>query len=252
MEMGKLEGKVAIITGSGGGLGRGYAMGMAKENAAIVVNDINESADHVVEEIREAGGKATAVIAEVGTKETAEKLINAAIKDLGRLDILVNNAGILRLAPLHQIDEKQWDDVINVHLRGSFLNTQAAVRYMMENEIKGRVINITAAAGMYGGVGVASYSAAKAGIIGLTMSSARELLRYGICVNAISPASRTPMSEGLPDKVREGIYKRSAQNTMQRVGEPDDVVPTVIFLASDDSYFVTGQVIAVTGFTGIM
>lgn len=258
--MGKLDQKVAIVTGAGRGLGKAYAIGMAKEGAAIVVNDVNESANEVVKEIRASGREAIAVIATVGTKETAEKLVEAAIKEFGKLDILINNAGIHKVSPLLQIDEKQWDAIHKVHLRGSFLNTQAAVKYMVENGIKGRIINITSDAGIYGLEFVASYSAAKAGIIGLTLSNARELSRYGICVNAIAPGARTPSLNDLPKEVpefkekilREKVREREAQSTVQRIGEAEDVVPLVIFLASDESYYVTGQVIQAKGVASTM
>ncbi|KAF0121269.1 MAG: 3-oxoacyl-acyl-carrier protein reductase [bacterium] len=251
--MGKLNGKVAIITGSGRGLGRGFALAMSKEGAFIVVNDVDDSANEVVKEIKSSGGKAVAVVGGVGTKEVAEKLVSTAVKEFGRLDILVNNAGIIRDSLLHKMEEKQWDDVITVHLKGTFLNTQAAVKYMIENNIKGRIVNITSSAGLYGNVGQANYSAAKAGIVGLTLSNAKELARRGICVNAVAPAAQTTMTESMPDKVKEMLYKQLAStSTIQRMGQPEDVAPTVIFLASDDSYFVTGQVICAMGATGVI
>ncbi|MEW6614112.1 MAG: SDR family oxidoreductase [Thermodesulfobacteriota bacterium] len=251
--MGKLDGKVAIISGSGRGLGRGFALVMSKEGASIVVNDVDDSANQVVKEIESKGGKAAAVIGGVGTKDVAEKLVSTAVKEFGKLDILVNNAGIIRDQLLHKMEEKQWDDVITVHLRGAFLNTQAAVKYMIENNVKGRIINITSSAGIYGNVGQANYSAAKAGLIGLTLSNAKELARRGICVNAVGPAAQTAMTESMPDKVKEMMYKHLAStSTIQRMGQPEDVAPTVVFLASDDSYFVTGQVICAMGSTGVI
>jgi len=251
--MGKLDGKVAIITGSGRGLGRGFALTMAKEGASIVVNDVDDSANQVVKEIGSSGGKATAVIGGVGTKEVAQSLVNTAVKEFGKLDILVNNAGIIRDQLLVKMEEQQWDDVMTVHLRGAFLNTQAAVKYMIENKVKGRIVNITSSAGIYGNIGQANYSAAKAGLVGLTLSNAKELVRYGICVNAVGPAAQTSMTESMPEKVKEMMYKQlAATSTIQRMAQPEDVAPTVIFLASDDSYFVTGQVICAMGATGVI
>ena len=251
--MGRLDGKVAIITGSGRGLGRGFALNMSKEGASVVVNDVDDSANQVVTEIESSGGKAAALMGGVGTKEVAEQLVDIAVNKFGKLDILVNNAGIIRDAMLHKMEEKQWDDVITVHLKGAFLNTQAAVKHMIANQIKGRIINITSSAGLYGNIGQANYSAAKAGLLGLTKSNARELVRYGICVNAVAPAAQTNMTDSMPEKVREMFYKQlAAMSTIQRMGQPEDVAPTVLFLASDDSYFVTGQVICAMGATGVI
>lgn len=250
--MGRLENRTVIITGAGLGLGKGYAKGLAREGAGVVVNDVLvDDATQAVKEIQEAGGKAVACIGAVGTKEIAQKLVDTAVNEFGSLDVLVNNAGITRDSMLVNMTEEQWDAVINVHLKGTFLNTQAAVRYMVEKGIKGRIINITSGAGIYGTIGQANYSAAKAGIIGLTKSNARELARYGICVNVIAPAARTSMTESIPEKLRAQMYERiGKRNTLQRVGEPEDVVPMIIFLASEESYFVSGQLIEVMGSVG--
>ena len=251
--MGKLDGKVAIVTGSGRGLGRGYAIGMAKEGCSVVVSDVDESANEVVKESQGLGSKATAVIGGVGTKETADKLVDAAVKEFGTLHALVNNAGINRDALLVKMEEKQFDDVIFVHLRGTFLNSQAAVRYWVENGVKGHIVNITSSAGIYGNPGQANYSAAKGGIIGLTKSNSRELARFGICVNAIAPLAMTEMSKTIPPKLLEEMSKQYAKmSTIQRVGDPEDVVPTIVFLASDDSYYVTGQIVCAQGAIGII
>jgi len=248
----ELKDRVAIVTGSGMGLGRGYAIAMAKAGASVVVNDIvPEAAEKTVADIKAAGGKAVACIGGVGSKEVAEKLVNTAVSKFGKLHILVNNAGMTRDALLVKMTEQQWDDIMYVHLRGMFLNTQAAVKYMIENRIKGRIINITSSAGLYGNIGQANYSAAKAGIIGLTYSNARELVRYGICVNAVAPGARTAMTEAIPEKVRTQMYETLAKSsTIQRMGEPEDVAPTICFLASDEAYYVTGQVICVMGSVG--
>ena len=251
--MGKLDGKVTIITGSGRGLGKGFALMFAKEGASVIVNDVDDSANEVVSEIKSNGGKAAAVIGGVGTKDVAEKLVEGAVKEFGTLDVLVNNAGIIRDSMIRKMEEKQWNDVITVHLSGSFFNTQAAVKYMIEQRIKGRIINITSSAGLYGNIGQANYSAAKAGMIGLTKSNSKELVRYGICVNAIAPAAQTSMTDSMPENVREMFYKQlAATSTVQRMGQPEDVAHTAIFLASDDSYFVTGQIICAMGSIGVI
>ena len=169
-----------------------------------------------------------AVISPVGSKETADKLVQTAVKEFGKLDILVNNAGITSDAMVHKMTEQNFDEVIRVRLRGTFMKSQAAFIYMRENKMRDRIVNITSSSGMYGNVGQANYCAAEAGIIGLTKSNSREFARYGICVNAVAAATRTT----------------------QRLGEPEDIAPAIIFLASDDSYYVTGQVIAAMGFIG--
>lgn len=250
--MKRLDGRVVIVTGAGGGLGKGYATGVAKEGAYVVVNDfVPETASQTVQEIEDAGGRAVACVGAVGTKETAEKLVDTAVKEFGKLDVLINNAGFTRDALMVRMTEEQWESVINVHLTGTFLNSQAAVKHMVENNVKGRIINITSGSGIYGNIGQANYSAAKAGIIGLTKSNARELVRYGVCVNVIAPIARTAMTEAIPENLRVAAYERVAKkNTVQRMAEPEDVVPTIIFLASEESYFVTGQVIEVMGSVG--
>ena len=252
--MERLSNKVAIVTGAGMGLGKGYAIGLAKEGASVVVNDVvPDAANKAVEEIKAFGGKVIACIGPVGTKETAEHMVETAVKEFGKLDILVNNAGFTRDSLMVKMTEEQWDAVINVHLRGTFLNTQAALKHMIENKIKGRIINITSSAGIYGNIGQANYSAAKAGIIGLTKSNARELARFGICVNVVAPAAKTTMTEAMPEKIRAMTYEKLAlESTIQRMGEVEDVMPLIVFLASDESYFITGQVIAAMGSTGVI
>ncbi|MEW6033721.1 MAG: SDR family oxidoreductase [Chloroflexota bacterium] len=252
--MRRLEGKVAVVTGAGAGLGRGFALVMAKEGASVVVNDVvPELANKVVGEVKAAGGKAVACIGGVGTKEVAENLVAMAAKEFGKLDVLVNNAGVTRDNLMVRMTEEQWDTVINIHLRGTFLNSQAAVKHFIEKGVKGRIINITSSAGLYGNIGQANYSAAKAGIVGLTKSNAKELARYGICINAVGPAARTAMTEAIPEKVRAMMYEKlSKESTVQRMGEPEDVAPLVVFLASDESYYVTGQVICAMGQVGVI
>ena len=252
--MGKLDRKVAIVTGSGRGLGKAFALAMAKEGCSLVVNSVDterRTADQTADEIRKAGGKAVSVIAEVGSKETAEELVTTAIKEFGTLHILVNNAGYGRDAMLHQMTEEQWDYVLFTHLRGSFMNTQAAVRYMIDNKIKGRIINITSGVGIHGNVGQSNYAAAKGGIIAMTKTHSKELVRYGICVNTIAPLAKTEMFNNVREDLRDFMFQMMAKrNVLQEVGKPEDVAPIIVFLASDDAHFVTGQIICATGDVG--
>jgi len=244
----KLENKVAIVTGSGRGIGRAIALAFAKEGAAVIVNDVDgEVAEAVVKDIAGAGGKAAACIAAVGSKAGAEALVDTALGKFGTLHILVNNAGITRDAMLHKMTEEEWDTVITIHLKGTFLNTQAAVRIMMENQY-GKIINVTSSSGTRGNVGQSNYSAAKMGIVGLTLTWAKELARHKINVNCISPSANTRMVEAIPEKLRAQVMERFARESVtQRYGTPEDVAPLAVFLASDDSYYLTGQTIGARG-----
>lgn len=254
ISMGKLDGKVAIVTGAGRGLGRGFAVAMAREGCRVVVNSVNpekRTADQVAAEINQAGGQAVSVIAKVGSQETAELLVSTAVKEFGRLDAMVNNAGVTRDGMITTLTGEMWDEVIYVHLRGAFMNTQAAVRYWVENKVRGSIINITSGVGIHGNIGQSNYAAAKAGIIGLTKADAKELVRKGIRVNAVAPMARTEMFAAVREELRKSMFDAIAKrNILQRVGEPEDVAPLVVFLASDDAYFITGQVICATGDPG--
>src|SRR5215470_17376538 len=195
--MGLLEGKVAVITGAGGGIGKAVAQLFASEGAHVVVNDVGGArdgtgtdaapAERVVEEIRASGGQACANFDSVASSEGAEKVVKMALDHFGRVDVLVNNAGILRDKTLLKMDESMWDEVIAVHLKGTFLCTQAAARQMVAQGEGGRIVNTTSVSGLLGNFGQANYSAAKAGIYGLSRTAAIELQKHRITVNAIAP-----------------------------------------------------------------
>lgn len=241
--MGLLDGKVAIITGSGGGLGKAYALLFAKEGAKVVVNDPGclrdgtgagtQMADSVVDEIKKNGGIALANYDAVGTLASAESILKAAINNFGRVDILVNNAGILRDKTLLKMTEDMWDIVIQVHLKGTYTCGQTVAKYMSENKIEGRIINTTSIAGLKGNFGQTNYAAAKAGIYGLTLVWGMELKKYGITCNAIAPMAKTRMTEDIA-VVPESL-------------SPEMVAPFVLFLASDLAKDITGRIFGVHG-----
>ncbi len=242
-----LEGKVAIVTGSGGGIGREHARLMAREGARVVVNDLGgdrhgggrgaEMADRVVEEIRAAGGEAAASYDSVATREGADGLVWTALSRFGSVDVLVNNAGILRDRTLLNMSEEDFDRVLEVHLRGTFLCTQAAARVMKAQGRGGRIVNTTSISGLLGNFGQGNYAAAKAGIYGLTRVAALELQKFGVTVNAVAPVALTRMTADL------AMMKEA---TEQDLG-PQHVAPAVLFLSSDLAAGVTGQVVGVQG-----
>ncbi len=247
--MGLLNGKVAAITGAGGGIGRAHALLFAAEGARVVVNDVGGTrdgsgtgqsmADRVVEEIRAAGGEAIADYGDVSEPDGADGLVRRAIDSFGKLDVLVNNAGILRDKTLRKMTLEQWDAVVKVHLRGSFLCTKAAVEHMAERNQGGRIINTSSVSGLMGNFGQANYSAAKAGIYGLTMTAAIELKKHRITVNALAPVALTRMTEDLP--------MMAAMPNASDLLSPAFVAPAALFLASELAGDITGAVLAVEG-----
>ncbi|MGE7997242.1 3-oxoacyl-[acyl-carrier-protein] reductase [Lysinibacillus sp. NPDC093190] len=244
--MRKLEGKVAVVTGASRGIGRSIALKLADEGAKVVVNysGSQAKAEEVVATIQENGGEAIAVQASVSKTEEVTALMDAAVKTFGSLDILVNNAGITRDNLLMRMKEDEWDDVLDTNLKGVFLCTKAVTRQMMKQRA-GRIINISSIVGVAGNAGQANYVAAKAGVIGLTKTTAKELASRNILVNAIAPGFiETEMTEQLPEDLKQGML---TQIPLAKLGQPEDIAKAVAFLASDDANYMTGQTLHIDG-----
>ena len=249
----RLKDKVALVTGSSRGVGRAVVLGFAKEGAKVVVNySSNEAAaNEVVKAAQAMGTEAIAVKADVAKKSEVESLVSAAVEEFARLDVLVNNAGFTRPALLLKMTEEQWDAVVDIHMKGTFLCSQAAALHMKEQN-SGKIINVTSVAGIVGTVGQVNYSAAKGGIISMTKSIARELARYNICANVISLGIvETDMTEKIrTDEKLKDIYMNRI--LLKRFAQPDDIAPAFVFLASDESNYITGQLICVDGGYGMV
>jgi NAD(P)-dependent dehydrogenase (short-subunit alcohol dehydrogenase family) len=252
--MGRLDGRVAIVTGSGRGIGAGVAKTMAAQGAHVVVNDLGVNVDgsgedvspaaQVVAEIREAGGKAVANHDDVGDHAAAENLIRTALNEFGRLDVLVNVAGILRDRMVFNMTEEEWDAVIRVHLKGTFNTSKfASIYWRTTREGDYRLINFTSESGIYGAPGQPNYAAAKAGIVGFTLSCANALGRYGVTANCISPRAATRMTGTIPQ--REG---RNVPDPADEERAPENVAPAVVYLASKESGWLSGRVILAHGY----
>jgi len=250
--MGKLEGKAAVVTGGGRGIGRAICLAFAKEGANVIVNYAtrDQPALEVVDLIQKMGRKAVAVKGNVAVKADAERIIQAAAQNFGRVDILVNNAGATKPAMLTKMTEEQWNEVVDIHLKGPFLCTQLASKYMIENKY-GRIINVTSVAGLVGTKGQINYSSAKGGVIALTKSAARELADYGITVNVILLGIvATEMTEKIrTDPKLQEIYLRRI--LLNRFADTEEIVPAFVFFASDDSRYITGQLLCVDGGYGM-
>ncbi|HKA89561.1 MAG TPA: SDR family NAD(P)-dependent oxidoreductase [Haliangiales bacterium] len=247
--MGLLDGKVAAITGAGGGIGRAHALLFAREGAKVVVNDLGGArdgtgsghtmAEKVVEEIKAAGGQAVPSYDDVSERAGADNIVKTALDAFGQLDILVNNAGILRDKTLLKMEDAMFDLVVKVHLRGTYLCTQVAAKHMADRGKGGRIVNTSSVSGLLGNFGQANYSAAKAGIYGLTRTASMELKKYGITVNALAPVAVTRLTEDLP-------MIKMLPNAQELLA-PEHIAPAALFLASDAAGDITGQVLAVEG-----
>jgi NAD(P)-dependent dehydrogenase (short-subunit alcohol dehydrogenase family) len=244
----RLKDKVAIVTGSGRGIGEGVVLRFAEEGAKLVINDVNEAdAKAVVDKIKAKGGQAVAVLGSVADRAVVQKMVDTAVKEFGTLDIIVNNAGITRDSILHKMTDEQWDPVISVNLTGVFYGIQCAARVMREKGY-GKIINISSTSAL-GNVGQINYSASKAGVIGMTKTAAKELGAKGVNVNAIAPGMIwTDMMKNMPP---ETLKQMDAMLPfivpMNRKGSPLDIANLALFLASDESSFITGQIIFCDG-----
>ena len=244
--MSSLTGKTAIITGASRGIGAEIARKFAKEGAKIVVNysGSQEKAEAVVADIQQQGGEAIAVKANVADSEAVKTMVDETMKAFGSIDILVNNAGITRDNLMMRMKDDEWDDVINTNLKGVFVCTKAVTRQMMKQR-SGRIVNIASIVGVMGNAGQANYVASKAGVIGLTKTTARELSSRGITANAVAPGFITT---DMTDQLNEDIQKSMlAQIPLGRFGKPEEVAKAALFLASDDASYMTGQTLHIDG-----
>ena len=242
----RFEGKVALVTGASRGIGRAIALALAAEGADVAVNYAGSeaAAKEVAAEIEAMGRKAFVIQADIASTEASTAMVDAVVKEFGRVDVLVNNAGITRDGLLMRMKEEDWDAVITTHLKGVFNCTKAAIKYMMKQK-SGNIVNISSIVGVMGNAGQANYCAAKAGVIGFTKATAKEVAARGIRVNAIAPGFiKTDMTSVLSEKVVEAML---AGIPLNRLGETEDIAKAVLFLASSDANYITGQTLHVDG-----
>jgi len=240
-----LNNKIAVVTGASQGIGKIIAFELAKSGAHVACISRNKKAiESIVDEITINGGQASSFPCDISDADTLSEIITEIIKENSRIDILVNNAGITKDSLLMRMSIEQWDDVINTNLKGAFHCTKAVVRYMMKNKF-GRIINITSIVGLTGNAGQANYAASKAGLIGMTKSIAKEVASRGITANCIAPGwIETSMTDKLSGEVKNQFLSHIP---VGRIGSPDDIANAVIFLASDEAGYITGQTITVDG-----
>lgn len=247
---GSLEGRVALVTGAGRGIGREIALKLGAMGADVAVNDVArpEAAQAVVAELEAMGRRGVVVLGDVSNESDVKSIVETTEAALGPVDILVNNAGLTRDGLFVRMEESDWDLVLNVNLKGAFLMSRAVARGMMKRR-SGSIVNLSSVVGRRGNAGQANYSAAKAGLIGLTKTLARELASRNIRVNAVAPGYiQTEMTAALPDEVKNTI---AGGTPLNRLGDPSDVAEAVAFLAADTAKFVTGVVLPVDGGLGI-
>lgn len=241
----ELSDKVALVTGGAQGIGKAIALLLARHGADLVISDINlEKAQETANEIQGMGRKSLAIRTNVADLQDVERMIETIVGQFGRIDILVNNAGITRDRLILRMTEEDWDAVLDVNLKGTFNCTKAVIRHMSKQK-SGKIVNIASVSGEMGNPGQANYSASKAGVIGLTKTIAREFAARGINVNAIAPGYiQTPMTDAIPEKAKEALKQMIP---MERLGYPEDVAQAVFFLVSENSSYITGQILNVNG-----
>ena len=241
----ELSGKVALVTGAAQGIGKAIAMLLARNGADVVVSDINlEKAQETTNEIQGMGRRSFAIKVNVADLKDVERMVEAIVEQFGRIDILVNNAGITRDRLILRMTEEDWDAVLDVNLKGTFNCTKAVIRHMSKQK-SGKIVSIASVSGEMGNPGQANYAASKAGVIGFTKTIAREFAGRGINVNAIAPGYiQTPMTDAIPEKAKEELKRMIP---MERLGRPEDVAQAVLFLVSENSSYITGQVLNVNG-----